>query len=383
MLMLIIASAIFVDFFGGSFSYALFYACLCVPLTSFAYVLYVYTQLKVYQTIEAKITTKGNQIKYYYVLANEAFMFFKSIDLVFMSDYSKVDAKKPKGKISLIPGEKLECESSLTCLYRGEYEVGIESVLIQDCFGLFSMKIKRPSTINARVYPRIIKLSSLAALQFNEDAKVSPFSLSAKHEIPDTELKGYANGDSPKTINWKVSAKYGELFVRRYTELPKERILLFLDTSPVSMDHMILEDALLETTIAIANYYQQEKIESEIVYYTDKAHHFHIKNNEDFHYFYEESAFLQFNSTFDIGEYIQENLPRFNAFSMLIIITTDINQKTRQAISYAQNIHTCAILIGDIEDEELQNIRIQLGKMKCINIPKNKNISTILEKSYD
>lgn len=382
-LVLIIASGVFAGFFGGSFSYAVFYAAVCVPAASLGYMLYVFFRLKIYQRLEVKTMVKGEKTSYKYILSNEDFIFYKSVRVEFMSDYSKVDADEAAAEISLTPGEKVERETSVTCLYRGEYHVGINSVIIKDCLNLFEIRMNKPSVITAVVHPRILRLSSLAALKFHEDVKISPFSLSFKNEMPDNDLKNYSEGDNPKSINWKASARHNELFVRRYTEIPKERVALILDMSPIPDgigDKIILEDAILETAIAIADYYMREKIESAVFYYSDSERSFSIKDGNDFSLFYRECATIRFNAGLSVGEYMCETLSRFSGFNMIIVISARVDPKTLEALKMISCPRSCAALAGDRGSEELEKTRILLGKTKLIVLPENQDINKILEK---
>lgn len=378
---LIIAASVFAGFFGGSLSYGIFYASIAVPLLSFCYVLLIYIRLKVYQTIVAKTMVKGENIKYRYTLANEDYIFCKSVKVKFMSDYSKVE-EDSETEISLIPGEKREYESTLTCLYRGEYKVGIESVTVKDCLNLFSMVIEKPSVINARVYPKIIKLSSLNALNFSEDVKSNSFNLSQRNEVLDSELKLFTSGDNIKAINWRASAHSGELLSRRYTQIPKDRVIIFLDLSPVydkMGDKIIIEDALLETVLAISEYYRQKQTASEICFYSDKEYRFNISDNAAFNAFYEYCSTLCFNSQINAGEYIRNRLPEISNFSMMIAVTCHISEDMLITFNIAaESMQTCIIQVGNNADNDIKELNLKLKKTKLINIPENADISKIL-----
>ncbi len=384
----IISAGVFSSFFGGPFSYAVFYASLCVPIVSLLYMLRVYFKLKVYQNLDVKTVTKGFGIKYYYKLSNEDIFIYKSVCALFMHDYSKVertdDINGKTGVISLNPGESFKGEAVLTCLFRGEYSVGIESVIITDLLGLFSVKIKKPSEIKTLVYPRIINLSSLSSLNYNEDVKISPFSYSPENEIPDSEMKVYSHGDDIKLINWKVSAKYGELMVRKRTEIPKEAVLIILDVSPVpeySGDRIITEDAMLETVLAVADFYRRGKTESEIAYYTNEEKHFIIRTDGDFNAFYNESSVLKFNGGMNAGDFLASKLAYQDRFSLVIVITSDIDARLINTFRYTSGIRSCVVLSGDRTEKEIINLRSKLIKTRLVHIPNNGDIKKILEKN--
>ncbi|MDR2531689.1 MAG: DUF58 domain-containing protein [Oscillospiraceae bacterium] len=372
----ITAAAVFASFFGGAFSYALFYAGIAVPLTCLIYLFYVYARLKIYQTIESKIVVKGDKIGYEYILSNESAVHFTGIKIEFLSDYSKVDLSENQSEISLAPSLRIEKETSLVCLYRGEYKVGINAVLIKDYLGLFMLRRKNPSVMNIRVYPRVVKLNSLGALNFGDDVKSLPFSVKNGQE-QDTDLRAFALGDNIRAVNWKVSAKHGGLFTRRKTEPPKERIAVFIDTSPVESEKKILtEDKILEAALAITDFYLERGIETEVIYLAAVLNRFCINNREDFSRFYDSCLSLSFFRN-DADRFLNETA--FDNATVLVLISADCEKFLPALSSLSAFMNTCLILIGNREVGELSALRESLGKTMLVHIPETKTISDVLE----
>ncbi|MCL2864835.1 MAG: DUF58 domain-containing protein [Lachnospiraceae bacterium] len=386
MLLVIIMAFLFAGFFGGAMSYTLLYMVLILPFISFLYLIYVYLRFRLYQEIDATIMVKGEEVKYRYVLSNEDFIFYKSLKIIFLPGYSQVVMDDFQEEVALLPGEKHERQGRLICLYRGEYKVGIDVIVIQDLLNLFALKVKRPSTISARVYPRIIKLNSLAALNFNEDAKNTPLFMGSKKERPDVDMRSYLPGDDLKIVNWKITAKYQELYVRPYTETPQERILIYFDVSRIaylSEASIMMEDFLLETTLAILYYYARTQVATEVIYYTDSLQHVQIKSLEDFNFFYDTVALLKFNSKVHLGALMAESLRDFSNFRTVLAITADFDASLVSVTAGVTHVNTCIILLGKKEVDALLKIRVRLGKTKLIHLPIHDSIANVLEKSWD
>jgi hypothetical protein len=381
LLIAMISSLIFTSFVGGPLSYALLYTIFLLPVVSFFYMLYVYFRFKVYQSIEGSSVVKGEGINYKYNLTNEDFIYYKGFKISFLLDYSKVIVENFQEEVSLHPGDQHERSGQLTCLYRGDYKVGIESIVIKDLLGLFSMTMDKPSTISARVYPLIVQSPTLSALDFDEDSKTVPFSSTLQKELLDNEMSKYTQGDEPKRVNWKVSAKQNELYVRNYTDNPKEKMLVFLDTLSIIEqigDRIILEDALLETTLAILNYYTKKNIPSDILYFTDRLHQFNIQSLEDFSHFYNTTALMMFDGKHPLGDLIHSTSANFSNYKKVVAITGVIDESLINSLSMPTGITTCIILVGDREKTHLQDIKNQLGKIHLIHIPKSSEILNVL-----
>ena len=373
----IIAAAVFASFFGGAFSYALFYASIAVPAACFSYVLFVYARLKVYQVIDSKTVVKGEKIGYKYILSNESRVYFTNIKAEFISDYSKVDLTDFQDEQrALAPGEKSENSTGLVCLYRGEYKVGVKSVTIGDYLGLFSLTRDYPSAMNVRVYPRVVKLQSLAALNFDGDVKSLPFTVRPGQE-QDADLRSFEFGDSVRAVNWKVTAKRGELYTRRRIEPPKEKIVIFVDTAVIRDEKkkIPLEDRILESSLAIADFYRGRKIETEIVYPTAVLNRISINDDTDFQSFYDICLSLKFMRA-DTNEFL-ENLPLYGA-TALVLVTADAGRFIKALSAVSSRIKSCAVLTGNLEQRELSEIRQALGKTTLVHIPEDGDIEKLL-----
>ena len=325
---------------------------------------------------------KGEEIDYKYILSNEDFIYYKGFKVSFLTDYSKIRVDNFQEEISLTPGEKHQRAGRLTCLYRGEYKVGIESVIIKDLLGLFSLTMDRPSTLTAKVYPRIPQCSSLSTLDFDEHSKNLPFSSSSRKEILDSETSKYTSGDEPKRINWKVSARHTELYVRNYTENPKEKTLVFLDTCSITEqagDPIILEDALLETTLAILDVYTKKNTPAEVIYYTEKLHHFQIQSLSDFNNFYNATAIMPFKGGHSLGEVIHSMGIKLSGSIKCIAITGTVDSSLIESLSQVTGAKACVILVGEKGIDQLQQLKSQLGKTHFIHIPRSSEIPEILD----
>jgi hypothetical protein len=158
-------------------------------------------------------------------------------------------------------------------------------------------------------------------------------------------------------------------------------MLVFLDTLSIEEqigDRIILEDLLLETTLAILNYYTKKSIPSDILYFTDRLHQFNIHSLEDFNHFYNTTALMTFDGKHPLGELIHSTSGNFNNYKKIIAVTGAIDEPLISSLSTPTGITTCLILVGEKEKVQLQNIKNQLGKTHLIHIPKSSEILNIL-----
>ena len=160
-----ILSLIAISFYGGAISYGFFFGMTLVPVISFAYLLLVYLQFRIYQEIESRSIICKQPMPYYFVLQNSTFYAFAGISARLFSGLSYVLEMPDDEEYELLPGDRYTCRTKLVCKYRGEYEVGVKEIIITDFFRLFRLRYAIPSTIKALVYPRIIHKKELSSIQ--------------------------------------------------------------------------------------------------------------------------------------------------------------------------------------------------------------------------
>ena len=111
--------------------------------------------------------------------------------------------------------------------YRAEFfgkaRIGISSIEVTDYLRLISLHINIPKAMEEiKIYPDIpdvnaregLARSLTDAAAFDESEETTQ-SLFAMNGFPGYEHRKYEPGDNIRLINWKLSAKRGELFVRR------------------------------------------------------------------------------------------------------------------------------------------------------------------------
>ncbi|MFA5657738.1 MAG: DUF58 domain-containing protein, partial [Oscillospiraceae bacterium] len=231
LLALILATGVFASFFGGNIPHALFYSSLVIPVVSFLYTVYVFLRFRLYQKIESRKVMKGELVPYEFTLANEDFISYTGIRVNFFSESSYVSDAGEKTDYLLLPGDSSTMKTTLCCRYRGEYDVGVKSVVITDFLCLFSVTYPITTRLNLTVLPRVHKLSN--TLKSELDNKATSFCFNPNSDRPDTDVRKYSSGDSMKLIHWKATARKQSLLTRKLTEIKKSDISIILDLSPV------------------------------------------------------------------------------------------------------------------------------------------------------
>lgn len=325
---LLIGATVLASYRGGVVSYGLFYTVLVLPLIALLYTFCVYKMLEFYQHTPDKIVEKGKILPYQVFFKNESFIPFTRVKVNFYEKQCNVEGSHLVTEYCLLPGDEKKLETTLKCFYRGTYSVGVNSIEIMDFLYLFKIVYPVMWPLELNVLPKVVHLKSLSILPSFEDPKVSYDPTRTESMLLETEMRKYQPGDPMKHINWKVSAKTGELLTRKLnTEVKKENVVLF-DLSPIeAKDYsgLAIEDKILEIVLAIGNYMQTSRVKVTIGYEEKGLKEVSIHNAEEFGQFYHECGKIHFNADHDLGylaTYYFEKHPA-PAFCMLVVAKID------------------------------------------------------------
>lgn len=383
----IIGSGIFVSYFGGTISYSLFYLSLLTPLLSFLYTLFVYFQFKLAQSIESVLVRKGEWNDYSFTIANENFITFSRIKVNFFKEKSTMEISSGINEYSLLPGESEKLHTRMKCNYRGEYEVGIDSVEVTDYLYLFTIKYPLPSRLKVYVLPRVVPLERLGIAVMQEDVKnPTRYSNTAEEEL-DTEIRKYSPGDSRKRIHWKASAKMKELISRKYQEIPKSEIAIFMDLTRIKEEELkviIFEDKIIESVLAIANYYSVRNTHAHIIYDKVQRIDYTISSKETFNVFYKACAKINFDGKLPVEILIEESLTKGERGMFYIVATHTLSKElyiTALKAIALQNSISILFISDDVSEATKDLINgIRLSGIKIYQIMSDNNIEDILAK---
>ncbi len=366
----IIGSSIFASYYGGNVSYALFYLTLLIPVIAFLYTVYVYFRFKIYQSMESYLVVKEDWTTYSFIIANEDYITFRNVKVNFLSDKSTIEAANQITEYSLLPSESERMETRIKCNYRGEYYVGVNSIEVTDFFYLFSITYPISSKLKVLVFPRVVPIEQLGIAPPQSDVK-NPlrFSNTAEEEL-DTEIRKYSSGDSRKRIHWKASARMQELVSRKYQHIPKAEIVLFMDLMKIKdkeLNVVIAEDKIIESVLAIANFYALRGTPSHIIYEMDGKRNITITSKDDFKAFYKECVSIRFQGMIPVSELIKERLLRGDRDMFGVVATHFLSKElylsALQAVSNGN--HICILLVSNDVSENTKDL---ISSMKLSGI---------------
>lgn len=139
------------------------------------------------------------------------------------------------------------------CFRRGRHTIGPIKIRLYSPLGSIILEKEFFTRKEFVVQPRLLPFSSNFSPGENMfQKKKTPFTPLDYTEMYDLRL--FVQGDPPKLINWKVSAKQGDLYVKRVENTGETDLIVCLELSPHFYSSTLNKDLVLEKTLSLVGH---------------------------------------------------------------------------------------------------------------------------------
>ncbi|MCF6279294.1 MAG: DUF58 domain-containing protein [Flavobacteriaceae bacterium] len=159
---------------------------------------------------------------------------------------------------SIKVGEKHDFEYALKPVERGEYHFGKLNAFVSSPLKIIAKRYKFDDTAMVSVYPSYIQMKKYEFLAMSN--RLTEFGLKKIRRIGHTmefeQIKDYVAGDDVRTINWKATAKRGQLMINQYQDEKSQPIYSIIDLGRVMkmpFEELKLLDYAINSTLAFSN----------------------------------------------------------------------------------------------------------------------------------
>lgn len=160
-------------------------------------------------------------------------------------------------KMNMKPGEIKSIHYQLRPTKRGEYDFGFIRTYVTSPLGLISRRYNFDGAKVLPVYPSFINLGQyelMAASRFLTEMGIKKIRKIGNSTEFD-QIKNYVGGDDIRTINWKATARKGDLMVNNYTDEKSQNIYCIIDKSRVMrmpFEGLSLLDYAINAAVALS-----------------------------------------------------------------------------------------------------------------------------------
>lgn len=171
--------------------------------------------------------------------------------------------------------EKFSFEYTVVPVERGEYRFGDLHVYVSSPLKIVTKRYSFDRDKTVAVYPSYIQMRKYEFLALNN--RLTEYGLKKIRRIGHTmefeQIKNYVLGDDVRTINWKATAKKGELMVNQYQDEKSQPIYSLIDTGRVMkmpFEHLKLLDYAINSALAFSNIAIKKNDKAGLIVFSDQ-----------------------------------------------------------------------------------------------------------------
>lgn len=369
---LTILAYIFAYVQGGNLPYTIFYALFISLIFSIFTIFILSISIGIDIRMEERVYTCGD-IAPISILANNRSIIPSPYVVIKNNIISLFNPKFIGELISLRFDETKNLKYNINFKNRGIYDIGSMSVSIRDLFCVFTVNKSIKKNTLVKVYPKIYELekSILKSADIFKNATSTRSSIEDMYSVKD--MRKYRDGDNLKRINWKVSAKLNELFVRNFETVSGQELNIFLDMnkSNYNMDREgILEEKMVDFCASLVNFAVLKDIKSKLYINCNGFIEYDVENKEDMQNLQELFLTQKSDGDFSFLRFINSHRNKLSSLSGVAIITGKISDALTNSLMNMQDVgYKIIVFYTNKTAEDMKNSEF-LNKIgvECINI---------------
>jgi uncharacterized protein (DUF58 family) len=147
---------------------------------------------------------------------------------------------------------------TITPVTRGDYDFGYINVYVSSVLGMIQRRYRCGAPVTVYVYPSYIQMRryQLAAIGNHLQETGTKRLRKLGHSTEFEQIKDYVRGDDYRTVNWKATARKGDLMVNAFTDERSQQIFCVINKGRVMkmpFEGMTLLDYSINAALALLN----------------------------------------------------------------------------------------------------------------------------------
>jgi uncharacterized protein (DUF58 family) len=158
----------------------------------------------------------------------------------------------------LMPSEQKKITYEVRPTERGEYHFGKLNIFSSSAIGFVERRQQYSSDAMVPNYPSFLQLKKYDFIAFSNRLKFFGLKKIRRlgHTMEFEQIKEYVSGDDVRNLNWKATAKKGELMVNQYQDQKSQPVYSVIDKGRVMkmpFNGLSLLDFAINATLVISN----------------------------------------------------------------------------------------------------------------------------------
>lgn len=177
---------------------------------------------------------------------------------------------------TLDPGEDTGISYELTPTQRGNYVFGALNVYASSPLGLIERRFRFEEHREVPVYPSFIQMRQFELYAISDRLQDVGIKRIRRigHTMEFDQIREYVRGDDVRSINWKATARAGDLMVNQYRDERSQQVYSIIDTGRVMkmpFNGLSLLDYAINSSLAISNIALTKQDKAGIITFGDRA----------------------------------------------------------------------------------------------------------------
>ena len=137
--------------------------------------------------------------------------------------------------VAVASGESQSYFYNLRPVERGEYQFYAIRLMVKSPLGIIIRRITQPTELKVKVLPSFLSLKKFELKAHSSNLVEAGNKRVRKigHSLEFEQIKEYVTGDDIRSINWKATARKGQLMVNNYTDERSQQVYCVIDKGRV------------------------------------------------------------------------------------------------------------------------------------------------------
>jgi len=187
----------------------------------------------------------------------------------------QLQARDTEARLTIPPGQTRTLQYTVRPTRRGRYEFGAVHTFVTSSLGLVERHDERGDGAAVPVYPSFLQMRAyelMAASNRLEEMGVKPVRRLG-HTMEFDHIREYVVGDDRRAVNWKATARRGNLMVNEYRDERAQPVYCVLNAGRVMelpFDGMTLLDHSINASLALARIALMKQDRAGLVAFADE-----------------------------------------------------------------------------------------------------------------
>jgi len=320
-------------------------------------------------------------------------------------------------KVALAPRQEKKIEYRLRPVKRGGYEFGKVNAFVRTPLGLLMRRYRFEEQAEVPVYPSYLQMRKYQLLAISNRLSEIGIKKIRKigHSMEFEQIKEYVPGDDYRTVNWRATARRGQLMVNHYTDEKSQQIYCIINKGrmmKMPFEGLSLLDYAINASLVLSNVALLKQDKAGIITFSEEIGAFlpadkratqmnsvlEVLYNQktrylesDFEKLYTlvrnkitQRSLLVLFTNFESMSSLQRELPflrqiaRYHLLVVVFFENTEIKQLIEEDAKDVEGVYTKTIAEKFVQEKRMIVKELQkYGILSILTAPKNVTVNTV------